>query len=594
MLRRVILAVLTRLPGGDALIAAVRRWRHSRLPGAVGESYIDPSLPRRTLILTILVDDPKSLPAGYDAFEIATPAAVKPVPERAYYAPPRGAALLSIAHLNNLLFCLQCTNLDLAVASATVEEPPDVAVENLRSACLFSDRAFNAVMCGDLPPRVMLSGRVLRLLPGPVEAPLRALQDVIEFGAVTLQRDGPGFTVGQGQVTPRRAWATHQPLAPTDARPVVFILPIFLAVGGVERNTIEIVRALRENYRFIVVPTERQTASQGSLHHQMADAGGEIYNLAECAGRDRHLDMLRELKAAYDPELVWVCNGSPWLAENAAALRDLFDDCPIVDQQVYDSDVGWIEYFDQSGIQSFDRFIAINRRIQEKFEHRYRIDPAKIDLIYSAIDAPRFDLPEPSPEERRRRLEEFGLPADRRIFAFIGRLTDQKRPLEFLRIASDAQQAGQSDAFLLVGDGPLRDDCDFFIDKYDLENVYKIPFCDDLTRLYPLLSGLIVTSKYEGLPIALLEALAMGVPAFSTDVGDIRLVLEDHGNGHVIDGIETGAAFLRACTDWRSDNETQKRNAAAAAADVRARFSVDNISGQFERCWQKAIAARRG
>ncbi len=593
--RRLLVRLLSALPGGSGLVDRLRRWRQRRRAGGETETNIDPAAAMRELVLTIILAPGQTLSAEYDGFRSVQADAAARHPERVYYAPPAGPALLSPAHLSNLLLSLRRSNVDLALASFTLDEPPAVLAAEARAVTIFSDRAFGAMMDGKLAAKVCLSGRVLRLLPAPAgaEPGLKNLQQLFPGHAVAQVKGGPGFTVGQGRGTPLRGIARHRGLpSPEDPRPVIFCLPIFLAVGGVERNTIEIVRALRDRYRFVVITTERLSRSQGSLHHQMGDAGGLIYDLAEIAGRDLHLDLLGQLKAAYRPSLVWICNGSPWLVDQAPALRALFADCGIVDQQVYDTDVGWIEFYGRPDIQAFDRFIAVNQRIRDEFTNRFKMDPGKIDLIYSAIDAPRFDLPRLGEAEKAARARTFGLPPGRPVFAFIGRLAEQKRPLEFLKIADHAQAENSGDFFLLVGDGPLNGDCESYMARHDLKNVARIPFCDDLTQLYPLLAGLLITSKYEGLPIAMLEALAMGVPVFSTDVGDIRLVLQDHGNGRVFAGPDLGRPFIDACAEWRRQSAPHGENARRAAADIRARFSVTAIAKQYEECWRQAIAAR--
>jgi len=63
--------------------------------------------------------------------------------------------------------------------------------------------------------------------------------------------------------------------------------------------------------------------------------------------------------------------------------------------------------------------------------------------------------------------KKYVLPVDKKIFTFVGRLTKQKRPLDFLRLAKS--RLGHSDEyFVLVGDGELAAEAQAFIDKYGL------------------------------------------------------------------------------------------------------------------------------
>lgn len=575
-LKRLIARILLALPGGDRALSALRkavRGPAVELPVSGGAS---------DLPFAIAVDDPSRVPAGYEGFSTIDRSALASFGGLAYQ-PDLGSPWLTAGHLRNMALAAEVNGLDIVVASHGLEEPP--ALRCMPSPNCVLQRV-NGAIGG-------LNGRVLRMLPEPggeaVDTTLSSIfpgQPVTHpVGVVANFRvgdapPGPGYT---GTWTPT-------PLARD--KPVILVLPIFLAVGGVERNTIEIIRALRDRYHFVVVTTERLHKDQGSLHHQMSTVADVIYDLAEISENHLHLALLRKLKDGYRPDLVWICNGSPWLADNASELRDLFDDTPIVDQQVYDTKEGWIQRYGEAGIQSFDRFIAINSRIRDVFTDRLNMAPERIDLIYSAIDAPRFDKPTPSEAERLELAKAHGLPEDKPCFAFIGRLVEQKNPLAFLSLANQSAGAGTDDRFVLVGDGVLGPACDAYIREHALENVTRIPFCDDLTQLYPVLAGLIVSSHYEGLPIAMLEAMAMGVPVYATDVGDIGPVLDDYRSGFVSEDIEGGAAFRAGYLEWRERLTEFMEAAREAAPQVRKRFGVDAIAGNYEDCWRAAWKQR--
>src|SRR5690606_10817619 len=198
-----------------------------------------------------------------------------------------------------------------------------------------------------------------------------------------------------------------------------------------------------------------------------------------------------------------------------ARVREIFDDVPIVDQQVYDVKEGWIRRYTEPGIQSFDRFIAINARIRDRFLGEFGMEADRVDLIYSALDSERF-------RERKRKLAlspglraKYGLPEGRPVFAFMGRLVDQKRPLDFLEIA--ARRVATNEHFVLVGNGALAGKVEEWLAANPGASVQWIPYVENTVEFWSLVSGMLVTSAYEGLPIAMLEALAMGVPVLSTD-----------------------------------------------------------------------------
>ena len=382
---------------------------------------------------------------------------------------------------------------------------------------------------------------------------------------------------------------------PKDSRPVIYVLPIFLAVGGVERNTIEVIRTLQEKFNFIVVTSERLSPAQGSLHWQLYDLKVPVVDLAEIADTEHHLKILTVLSQIIRPDLIWICNGSPWLVEHTTQLRRLFASIPMVDQQVYDTEEGWIQHYDKKGVQSFDHFIAINSKIHKKFINKLRMPAHRVSLIYSALnEAPviaasrlickRMDA--------RRNLE---IPESfDKVFIFIGRLTDQKRPLAFLELVRDAQKTNKSTYFLMIGDGEMAAECDRFIEKNYLRNILRIPFHPLTPEVIALADGMIITSIYEGLPIAMLEALAVGIPVLATDVGDIRLVLEEYGSGLVGDHIDQDGKSKLQVGEWEDfiQNFQSLQNCALKSRkSIIARFGSATISDQYEKLFTSCMQA---
>lgn len=477
---------------------------------------------RRLASLRLAVVDPLVLMPG------GAPTGGEPVPRDAdyVYAPLGQEPRLDADALDNALLSLSHHALDFVLVSRSLKELPAlVAPLAPRDSVVFAARAASFFIEG-VPFVGRLRGRLVRM-PGLRDgSPETALVSLMP-GARVDERLRE-IVIGEGEEPARPRWdCSELPfVAPRPStKPRVFVWPALLAVGGVERNTIEIMRQLRDAYDFVVVTTEWLTEQTGSLHHQLKGLATATYDLAECGPSAAHLSMLATLKRVYAPDLVWICNGSPWQCDQALAIRRIYHDVPIVDQEAYDTHVGWVTRYDEPGIQSFDRFVAINRRIREAFVSRLGMDPSKVDLIYPAFDGARFD-PQAYPDEGIAALKlASGLPPDRPLFVFIGRMTAQKRPLAFLRLAEAIEATGEPAFFLMVGDGELAGEVDAFIRERTRGAVRRLQFTDRVPEILAMAEGLVLTSEYEGLPVVLLEALAMGRPALATDVGDVRAIL---------------------------------------------------------------------
>jgi len=270
-------------------------------------------------------------------------------------------------------------------------------------------------------------------------------------------------------------------------------------------------------------------------------------------------------------------NGSNWLSANARAFRDVFSGSTIVDQQVYDAEQGWIKHYNNPGIRSFDRFVAVNRPIRRAMIEKFGVDADKISYIPHGHDTARISRTVRS-LSRKDAADEFGLDADKRVLIFAGRMVDQKRPMDFLELAK--RRLGRAtEQFVLLGDGALASACEEFIAAHRLQNVVQIKFVPDVSRIFRAADALVVTSEYEALPLVVVEAVCMGLPVVSTDVGEIRHVLEKYTAG--IGDVEPGD--IQAMSDAIDDVLKTFVVDFDAAASARRDFSISRMAKLYER-----------
>jgi glycosyltransferase involved in cell wall biosynthesis/GT2 family glycosyltransferase len=563
------------------------------------------------LRLVVLSDDADgeeamSIRAACAIAEVIRPDRYEPTDGDYVYAPDDLASGLTVSQLCNAALCVAYQRYDFVVVSSALPSGRAVSASSGANSVVLSAGAFAELRArGQL--RAESNGRLVHMPPG--QGGEQRSIDLDDLGLGRLVAVGVELMVaGPSAVRPtrvgRRSPGGPVVFAPSASRraeggvelPLVLVLPAMLAVGGVERNMVEMARALAGKYRFAIVTNEPLDGSHGSLHHQSAEVSDLIVGLAEVAPAELHLDVLRDLRDSLRPDVVWICNGSPWLSEHAERVRAIFSATPVVDQQVYDAEAGWIAHFhERAGLRSFDRYIATNKAIEKVFVGPLKLDPSRVDVIYPMIDERRFGRREVPAEARSAALAKLGLPEGEELFAQVGRLTDQKRPLGFLECARLAKEAGWAARFLLVGSGPLKSACQAFIAEHDLSNVAVIPFLEDPSELYPLLTALVISSEYEGLPIVLLEALAMGLPALSTDVGDVRRVLEEYGSGRIVSDLTEatgGRGMFEALGKFREALPEVRRAAEARADEVRHRFAGATIAELYDLCFRAARAQR--
>lgn len=376
-------------------------------------------------------------------------------------------------------------------------------------------------------------------------------------------------------------------------KPLIFVIPIFLAVGGVERNTIEIMRALKDTYDFCLITLERHTKEQGSLHYQLKGICRYIFDLREISEFDSFLQILYELHDIFSPDLLWLCNNSPWFEAHTMQIRKIFADTAIVAQDVYDTKVGWIEYYKNDGPKTFDRYIAITEIIRKVFEQEYNIPSEKIDVIYPVVDEWQLQRVRKTKEPYNKLCEKYGLDSRKKHFSFIARLTEQKNPIRYLKLVHRIMEKYQRNyEFIMVGNGVLENKVEEYIKKNRMEEeMIRIPYIENIPEFMSLLDGLILTSNYEGMPIVSIEAMGIGTPILSTDVGDIKKFIVRNEIGMIFDENQSDYDNFLLFVEQL---EHYKKNIESHAESLLAFFSVSNISNQYRITFDKAISDRKG
>ena len=166
------------------------------------------------------------------------------------------------------------------------------------------------------------------------------------------------------------------------------------------------------------------------------------------------------------------------------------------------------------------------------------------------------------------------------LFIAIGRLTYQKG---FDRLLGIWQKVSPSlpDWYLnIIGDGEDKKVLEDYISNNHLPRVKLIPFSNEVNQFYYSASALLMTSRFEGLPMVLLEAAESGLPAIAYDceTGPAEVII-DGENGFLIDeGDEQ--KFVNRMTEFANNRELQK-TMSIKAEERCAHFSLDEISKKW-------------
>jgi glycosyltransferase involved in cell wall biosynthesis len=128
-----------------------------------------------------------------------------------------------------------------------------------------------------------------------------------------------------------------------------------------------------------------------------------------------------------------------------------------------------------------------------------------------------------------------GVASDAPLVGFVGRLSPEKAPDLFVRMAHQLGAKHTRAAFVLIGDGPMRERLEEEVRLLGIaERVRFAGERRDVLPLLPSLTALVVPSHAEGMPLALMEAMAAGLPVVATSVGGIPEMIQHLSTGLLV------------------------------------------------------------
>lgn len=241
---------------------------------------------------------------------------------------------------------------------------------------------------------------------------------------------------------------------------------------------------------------------------------------------------------------------------------------------------------DKSTNRFAHHIIAVAAACRDFLTTHESIPPEKISLVPNAIDLRRFSPGEVSRDDARAQL---GLPAGFRIVAGVGRLNPQKNFALFLEIAAQLAPRFPDLHFLLAGDGPEEQMLREKASALGIANrVIFSGYVADTRLVYLAADLLLMPSRYEGLPMTLLEAMAMGLPVVASKLDGIAEVISDGAEGFLAPS-DDAALFVERTAALLADAELSSRISKNARAKIEAHFSVGRMTSAVEDIYDRFL-----
>lgn len=361
-----------------------------------------------------------------------------------------------------------------------------------------------------------------------------------------------------------------------DTRPHLLVVVPWLPIGGAEIILADILTHLAADWRLTIVTTERDA-------HRMEPSfkviTPEIYHLPNFLDPQLWQEFIIALIESRGTTAV-LSSGSKFFYDSLKSIKSQIPAIETLD--ILHNDQGHLAYA-LTNTRYIDRHIAVSERIGRSLKDG-GVDPQSIVVIPNGVDFERLFAPDLVAAADAR--SDFGIAADAFVIGFVGRMSPEKRPLAFLDVAAPILAAHPTARLLVVGDGPLAESFTAAARAESIANrLHHVRRLEhgSMPKFYAACDIVVLTSKIEGAPLSVLEALAMGCPVAVTDAGDLRRIITDGVNGFIA-SVDSPADLTSHVATLALDREKlAKMRTAARQTIVEKGFSAERMLNTYKQ-----------
>jgi glycosyltransferase involved in cell wall biosynthesis len=233
-----------------------------------------------------------------------------------------------------------------------------------------------------------------------------------------------------------------------------------------------------------------------------------------------------------------------------------------------------------------DKIIAVSQEVKD---FAVSVGLSRTEYLEIIPNAVPFEQFRKNNVLRKKVRSELNISENGPVLGIVARLSEQKDHANFIQAAKLIYQEVPETHFLIVGDGPLRKSLEDLANSLDLGHV--VIFCGarrDIRAIYSALDILVFSSRWEGLPVALLEGMAAELPIVATAVGGIPGTLKDQMMGYLVPPADT-VALANACLQLVKNPEMRRKMGTAGYEHVKSNYSVDTMVNATFKLYQTLL-----
>lgn len=174
------------------------------------------------------------------------------------------------------------------------------------------------------------------------------------------------------------------------------------------------------------------------------------------------------------------------------------------------------------------------------------------------------------------------------VLTFVGRLAPPKDLLTLLK----AFERIRGGSLILVGDGPLRLQVEQFVRRRSLnDRVALLGARTDIPEILAASDVFVLPSRWEGLPLTIIEAMMAGLPVIATRVGGVSELVEDGVTGFLVPPRDP-VALAKAIQKLFDDEELRLKMSQAGRKKALREFTLDRMLAETQRVYEEVLAAK--
>lgn len=359
-----------------------------------------------------------------------------------------------------------------------------------------------------------------------------------------------------------------------------------LGAGGAEKFLVKLVQHIPGDRYEVKVVCLRE---RGPWADEVEAAGIEVH----CVGKRRRVDIpaLARLVRLFREERPDIVNTYLWTADFWGRVAAILAGVPhiVVTEQNVDL---WKSRFrkliDRALFTRTDCAICVSEEVKRFYRDEFRLPAGKLRVIPNATDTAVFEKPLVEAHLRR----DLSLGESDFLFVCVARLHRQKAHEVLIGAAAVLRDEGVGNfRVLLVGDGDREERLRSLVSSENLDGqVIFLGRREDVPDILRQSDAFVLSSDYEGTPVAMLEAMAAALPVVATSVGGNGEVVAENVSGHLVPPGDPDA-FAAAMKKLLEDRKRAAGMGAEGRDVVEKRYRIERVAGVTADLFDEVLGA---